>query len=254
MAAQYDYDLVCIGSGPAGQRGPSRRRRCGSGARGRAAGAIGGESLGFGTIPSKTFREAVLWFLGLERAGQFGITTGASSGTRSGASFAQLKSRVADVLAREGRIIEDQLRRNGVEVAAGTASFVDPHTLLIRGPGGERRVTSRYVLVAVGTRPAPPPGGTHDGATIVDSDEILAMSDLPRSLAVIGGGVIGMEYASMFGALGTAVTVIERRDRPLDFLDREIVEELMHQMRDRGVGSRASARRCCRSRSRRSRG
>jgi NAD(P) transhydrogenase len=236
MAAQYDYDLVCIGSGPAGQRGAVaaaklRKRALVVERRPR----IGGESLGFGTIPSKTFREAVLWFLGLERSGQFGIATGASAGTRGGASFVQLKSRVADVLAREGRIIEDQLRRNGVEVANGTASFVDPHTLQIRGPGGERRVTSRYVLVAVGTRPAPPPGGTHDGATIVDSDEILAMPDLPRSLAVIGGGVIGMEYASMFGALGTAVTVIERRDRPLDFLDREIVDELMHQMRDRGV-------------------
>lgn len=233
MAATYDYDLVCIGSGPAGQRGAVqaaklRRRVLVIEKRQR----VGGESLGFGTIPSKTFREAVLWFTGLEKAGQFGVAAG---GPRANATFPQLKTRVADVLNREGKVIEDQLRRNGVEVAHGIAAFVDPHTLILRGPDGERRVTSEFVLVGVGTRPSAPPGMADDGVTVVDSDDLLALDELPRMLAVIGGGVIGMEYASMFATLGVQVTVIERRERPLEFLDREIIDELMHQMRERGV-------------------
>ena len=233
MASTRDYDLVCIGSGPAGQRGAVqaaklRRRVLVIERRPK----VGGESLGFGTIPSKTFREAVLWFTGLERAGQFGVAAG---GPRANASFPQLKSRVADVLNREGSVIQDQLRRNGVDVAHGIAAFLDPNTLVIRGPDGERRVTADFVLVAVGTRPAAPPGFSNDGVTVVDSDNLLALAELPRSLAVIGGGVIGMEYASMFATLGVQVTLVEKRDRPLEFLDREIVDDLMHQMRDRGV-------------------
>jgi len=233
MASTYDYDLVCIGSGPAGQRGAIqaaklRKRVLVVERRPR----IGGESLGFGTIPSKTFREAVLWFTGHEKAGQFGVAAG---GPRANATFPQLKSRVADVLNREGSVIEDQLRRNNVEVAHGSAAFVAPHTLVIRGAAGERRVIAEFVLVAVGTRPAAPPGMVDDGISVVDSDDLLALDELPRSLVVIGGGVIGMEYASMFATLGVAVTLIERRERPLDFLDREIIDELMHQMREHGV-------------------
>jgi len=227
----FDYELVCIGSGPAGQRAAVqaaklRRRVLVVERRPR----IGGECLGFGTIPSKTFREAVLWFKGLERCGDFGF-----SPVGGGVTFAQLKSRVAAVLQREGQVIFDQLRRNGVAVAQGTASFRDPHAIAIAAEGGERVVTAECVLIAVGTRPTPPPGVATDGETVVDSDQLLALAGFPRSIAVVGAGVIGIEYASMLAQLGVPVTVIEKRERPLEFLDAEIVDELMHQMRDRGV-------------------
>jgi NAD(P) transhydrogenase len=231
LAERFDYDLVCIGSGPAGQRAAVqaaklRKRVLVVERRPR----IGGESLGFGTIPSKTFREAVLFFKGLDRGGEFGL-----GALRDGASLEQLKSRVGAVLDREGRVIADQLRRNDVAIARGSASFRDPHTIAIHGEGGDRVVTAANVLVAVGTRPAAPPGIAMDGVTIVDSDQLLALPELPRSIVVIGGGVIGIEYASILAVLGLTVTVIERRERPLEFLDREIVDELMHQMRDHGV-------------------
>jgi len=231
MTTSPDYDLVCIGSGPAGQRAAiqaaklrkkvllvERRLR------------VGGECLGFGTIPSKTFREAVVWWRELEHGGLFGLPT-----LRDGVKFEQLKSRVADVLAREARVIEDQLRRNGVTVVRGIATFRDATTIAIANDAGERTVTAGRIVLAVGTRPAAPPGVELDGRTIVDSDQLLGLAEAPRSIVVVGGGVIGMEYASMLGLLGIEVVVVEKRERPLEFLDREIVDELMHQMRDHGV-------------------
>ncbi len=231
VAGNDSYDLICIGSGPAGQRAAVqaaklRKRVLVIERRPR----IGGECLGFGTIPSKTFREAVLWFKSLERAEQLGSRAASGSPT-----LEPLKNRVAEVLQREGRVIEDQLRRNNVEIARGVAAFADPHTIVVRGENGERRVTADFVLIAVGTRPSDPPTLATDGATIVDSDQVLAIPEMPRSMTIVGGGVIGMEYASMLAALNVKVTVVEKRDRPLEFLDREIVDEFMHQLRDHGV-------------------
>jgi NAD(P) transhydrogenase len=237
MAENLDYDLICIGSGPAGQRAAVQAAKL----RKRALvierrPKVGGECLGFGTIPSKTFREAVVWYTGLERSAQFGGDLfGASGGSRGRVSFDQLRARIVDVRQREGRVIEDQLRRNGVDVITGTATFRDPHTLVVKNDGRERTVRGAFILVATGTRPAAPPGIECDSTTVVDSDQLLALPELPRSIVVVGGGVIGMEYASMLALLGVPVTVVERRERPLEFLDREIVDELMHQLRDRGV-------------------
>ncbi len=237
MVTNSEYDLVCVGSGPAGQRAAVQAAKL----RKRVLVVerrpkIGGECLGFGTIPSKTFREAVVWFTGLERCAQFGADLFGSGGaSRERVTFEQLRARIGDVRQREGKVIEDQLRRNGVDVLRGTASFRDAHTLVVQDGSGERTVRGTFVLVAVGTRPASPPGIECDGATVVDSDQLLALPELPRSVVVVGGGVIGMEYASMLGLLGVTVTVVEKRDRPLEFLDREIVDELMHQLRDRGV-------------------
>src|SRR5262249_56146811 len=120
----------------------------------------------------------------------------------------------------------------GKEVSrlVGEASFVDPHMLRLRSEVGWRHVTAERILIAVGTRPAPPPGVTTDGEAILDTDGVVRLKQLPRTLTVVGAGVIGIEYASIFAALGIAVTLVERRHRPLEFLDEEIVDELCHQM------------------------
>jgi NAD(P) transhydrogenase len=228
----YDFDLVCIGSGPAGQRAAVQAAKLGR----RAAviekrRCVGGICLDTGTIPSKTLREAVVAY-----------TTIAGKGDRlpwarleARPSCQQLLAGVDHVVRREVEVIEHQLRRNDVAVLAGAGRFVDPHTLEIHGEAGTRRVTAANVVIAVGTEPAPPPGLTADGEVILTTNDVVHLSHLPRSLAVVGAGVIGIEYASIFSAVGVHVTLVERREGMLEFIDREIVDELVHQMRNRNV-------------------
>jgi len=227
----YDYDLVCIGSGPAGQRAAVQAAKLGK----RVAvveklPCLGGVCLGTGTIPSKTLREAVLFF---NRVAAYDRPRTAPPGARATAE--QLLAKVDEVLAREQAVIEDQLRRNDVAVIRGEASFTDPHTLAVRWEGGWRQISAERIVIAVGTYPAPPPGVAADGEVVVTGDEVVRLKQVPRAMAVVGASVIGIEYASMFSALGVPVTLIETRARPLEFLDREIVEELIHQMRHRNV-------------------
>ena len=228
-APAYDYDLVCIGSGPAGQRAAVQSAKLGK----RVAvvekqPCLGGVCLGTGTIPSKTLREAVLFFNRVSSQDR-----ARASGARPTAE--QLLAKVDEVLAREQRVIEDQLRRNDITVVYGEASFADPHTLAVRSDEGWRRITAEHIVIAVGTQPAPPPGVAADGEVVVTGDDVVRLKQVPRAMAVVGGSVIGIEYASMFSALGVPVTLIEKRARPLEFLDQEIVEELIHQMRHRNV-------------------
>jgi NAD(P) transhydrogenase len=228
----YDFDLVCIGSGPAGQRAAVQAAKLGK----RAAviekrRCVGGICLDTGTIPSKTLREAVISYTTI--AGRGERLPWARVDTRP--SGEQLLAGVDHVVAREIEVIENQLRRNDVTLLAGTASFADPHTLEIEAEGGRRRITAANVVIAVGTDPAPPPGAQADGQVILTTDHIVRLSRLPRSLAVVGAGVIGIEYASIFSAVGVNVTLVERRETALEFLDREIVDELIHQMRSRNV-------------------
>jgi NAD(P) transhydrogenase len=231
-AAAHEFDLVCIGSGPAGQRAAVQAAKLGR----RAAvvekrRCVGGVCIDTGTIPSKTLREAVLTFSGL--AGKGDRLPWARLESRP--TCEQLFSGVDRVIAREIEVIESQLRRNDVTVLPGTASFADPHTLVIEADGSRRRVTAAHVLIAVGTQPAPTPGVKSDGDVVLDTDDMVRMKQLPRTMCVVGAGVIGIEYTSILAALGVAVTLVERRDRPLEFLDREIVDELLHQMRSRNV-------------------
>lgn len=232
MATSYDYDLLCIGSGPAGQRAAVQAAKLGR----RVAMVerrmgLGGSCLTTGTIPSKTFREAVLHFAALRdhperrRFARFEYRPTAE----------QLLDRVERVVQDENTVIEDQLRRNDVAIFRGAASFVDPHRVAIESADGRREVTADRILVAVGTRPADPPGVPADGKVVLTSDDITGLDRLPKSIVVVGAGVIGIEYASMFAAVGVEVTVVDRRDRPLEFLDHEIVDELIHQMRRRKV-------------------
>ena len=231
MSATYDFDLLCLGSGPAGQRAAVQVAKLGYRAaiveKGRV---VGGVCVDTGTIPSKTFREAVL---GVTRPA--GSQPGSRPMQTQRPTIEQLLTRVTDVTRRECDVICQQLERNDVTVIWGRATFQDPHTLVVEFENGGHTVTADRILVAVGTQPACPPGAAPDGEVILTSDDILNMKTLPHTLAVVGAGVIGLEYASMFSALGVNVTLVEKRDRFLEFLDHEIVDELMHQMRKRGV-------------------
>jgi len=223
MTDPYEFDLVAIGSGPAGQRAAVQASKLGK----RVAVIeksrdVGGVCVETGTIPSKTFREAVS-----------AMTGGPATGARPTA--AQLLARVSDVVRREIDVLDNQLRRNDIAVIRGEARFQDPHTLLVRSEAGFRPVRAEKIVVAVGTRAVTPPGAVVDGEVAITSDDIIRLKRLPRAMTVVGGGVIGIEYASIFAALGIEVTVVERRDRILDFADREIVDELIHQMRKRNV-------------------
>jgi NAD(P) transhydrogenase len=229
---RYDYDWLCIGSGPAGQRGAVQAAKVGK----RVAvveklRCAGGACVDSGTIPSKTLREAVVFFSGL--GGRFDRRRQVRAESRPAAP--DLLSRVGDVVAREVEVVENQLQRNDVSVLRGEAAFEDPHTVMVQTDGAARRVTADRILIAVGTAPAPPPGVPADGEVVLTSDDVIRISRVPRTMVVVGGGVIGIEYASMFAALGVNVTLVERREHPLEFLDREIVEELIHQMRNRNV-------------------
>jgi NAD(P) transhydrogenase len=224
------YDLVCIGSGPAGQRAAVQAAKLGK----RVAvvekqRSVGGVCIETGTIPSKTFREAVRGF-GAERPGSRGET-----GPRVRPTMEQLLKRVASVIRRESEVVQDQLGRNGIELVHGRASFVEPHLIRVESTHGVRTIGADHVLIAVGTRPAEPASVRPDGSTVILSDDVLGLAALPRSMAVVGGGVIGIEYASMFAALGVQVTIVDKRPRPLEFIDQEIVDELIHQMRKNDV-------------------
>jgi NAD(P) transhydrogenase len=217
-----ELDLLVIGSGPSGQKAAIQAAKLGK----RVAvlekqRCVGGVCIETGTIPSKTFREAVSGF----------STRNGLGGPRARPSMEQLLGRVAEVIQREVDTVQDQLTRNEVEVVRGRATFVDPHTLSVESGSGRRTMRSANVLIAVGTRPAEPRGVKPDGNTLILSDNILELQKLPRTMVVVGGGVIGIEYASMFAALGIQVTVVDKRPRPLEFIDYEIVDELIHQMR-----------------------
>jgi len=232
MSATYDFDLVCIGSGPAGQRAAVQAAKLGQ----RAAviekrRCVGGVCIDTGTIPSKTLREAVMVFSGLTgRAERLPWTRVDSRPTA-----AQLFTGVDAVIAREVEVVERQLRRNDVTLISGAASFVDPHTLVVHAEGGRRPVSAANIVIAIGTEPAATPGVEADGEVILNTDQVVQLKHLPRAMTVVGAGVIGIEYTSIFATLGVAVTLVERRDRPLEFLDREIVDELIHQLRNRNV-------------------
>jgi NAD(P) transhydrogenase len=232
MPEPYDVDLVCIGSGPAGQHAAIQATKLGK----RAAVVermqiVGGVCVATGTIPSKTFREAVLSFVAQDSL--FDGHVGHHLKRRPTAE--ELLRRVDTVIQREAQVVEDQLWRNDIQLLRGEASFKDPHTLMVVSAEESRTVTADRILIAVGTQPAVPQGVNVDGDIILTSAQVKQMKHLPRRMGVVGGGVIGIEYASMFAALEIDVTVIDKRERLLELVDEEIVEELMHQMRNHDV-------------------
>ncbi len=226
-----DYDLVVVGSGPGGQKAAIAAAKLGR----RVAivdrkQMVGGVCINTGTIPRKTLREAVLYLTGMHQRDLYG----ASYRVKEDITIGDLTARTQHVIGREVEVVRNQLLRNHVHMVTGSASFVDDHTLAVDGPDQVRLHADR-IVIATGTEPARPREVEFDDRRVVDSDGILSLESIPGSMVVVGAGVIGIEYASMFAALGTKVTVVDARPTMLDFCDNEIVESLQFHLRDLAV-------------------
>src|SRR6202035_3437474 len=229
----YDYDLLVIGSGPGGQKAAIAAAKLDR----RVAvverpDMLGGVCLNTGTIPSKTLRQAILYLTGVDQREIYGQ----SSRVKDDITIADLTARTSHVVTRENDVVRNQLTRNRVTIIPGTARFIGPTEVEIDDAGGgSRKVSAEKIVIATGTVPARPSSVAFDDKTIIDSDGIINLERVPRSMVVVGAGVIGMEYASMFAALGTKVTVVEKRMSMLEFCDEEVVEALKYHLRDLAV-------------------
>jgi NAD(P) transhydrogenase len=231
MARQYD--LVVIGAGPAGQKGAVQAAKL------KKSAVIvekephpGGICLYTGTLPSKTLRETVMFYQGFRKRMLRGVSCQLDKAT----TLADLMYQKDTVIEHERAIISDQLMRNDVQVIRGLAAFADSHRIMVTGPeGGQTELHAEYVLIATGSRPQHPACIPRVEAPIFDSDTILKINRIPRTLMVLGGGVIGCEYACIFAALGTKVTLVDRRKQPMRFMDEEITAALSFHMRDMGT-------------------
>jgi NAD(P) transhydrogenase len=227
-----ELDLLVIGSGPSGQKAAIQASKLGK----RVAVAerrerLGGVSIHTGTIPSKTLREAVLELLAQRPLDVLDPTRVEESDQ---AVLEQLMDRTARVVAAETAVVREQFRRNRVGLLPGQARFEDPNTIKIED--NDEPIRARRIIIACGTRPARPESVEFDDLTVIDSDGLLKLEHhVPRTMTVVGAGVIGLEYASMFGALGTKVTVVDKRDRVLPFLDQEIGEAFQYMLRRKNV-------------------
>lgn len=227
------FDLIVVGSGPAGRRGAIQAAKLGKKVLVIEQGKrVGGVSVHTGTIPSKTLRETALNLSGWRERGFYGR----SYRVKQEISAEDLRQRLIITLNHEVEVLEHQFARNRVQHIRGKASFVDPTTLeVIKDDGESVHVSGTSVLLAVGTKPFRPDYIPFDGKTVLDSDELLEIGGLPRSLVVIGAGVVGIEYATIFSTLDTQVTVIDPKATMLDFIDKEIVEDFTYQLRDRNM-------------------
>ena len=232
------YDFVVIGSGPAGRRAAVQAAKLGKSVlvienRRR----VGGVSVHTGTIPSKTLRETALNLSGWRERGFYGRAYRVKKEIDGG----DLSMRLHKTLDHEIEVLEHQFQRNGVRTLAGEARFLDAHRLAVAGDGDEVVVRGERILIAVGTAPYRPANIPFNDINILDSDSLIANPPVPRSLTVIGAGVIGIEYATIFSAMDVPVTLIEPRATVLDFVDREVIDDFIHQLRDRGMTIRLGA-------------
>jgi NAD(P) transhydrogenase len=229
------YDLIVIGSGPAGQRAAIQASKAGKKvALIEKREVIGGVCINTGTIPSKTMREAVIHFSGFHYQAIYGM----NYRVKEKVTMADLSFRVHHVIKTEIDVTQSQLSRNNVEMLTGQASFVDPTHIDVANSRGTSRIEAPYVVVAVGTKPAASAKVPVNGRNIIDSDQVLMITDMPRTLIVVGGGVIGVEYTCMFAILGVRVILVEKRPRLLEFADSEMVEALSYHLRDSRVTMR----------------
>jgi len=231
-SAVGQYDLLILGAGPAGEKAAAQ-----AGYFGRRVAIVerapepGGAGVHTGTLPSKTLRESALYLSGHRNRELYGIAVE----LEAGATLPVLMARKAAIAATESARIRDNLKRHNVDYFTGHGRITGPHTVSVTSSGGTIELHGEYVLIATGSRPFRPPGIDFDDPRIHDSDEILTIERLPRSLAILGGGVIGCEYACMFAALGTDVTLVDSRDAILPFLDKEIVDRLTSAMQNLGI-------------------
>jgi NAD(P) transhydrogenase len=229
--AHYDYDMLIIGSGPAGHRAAIQAAKLDR----RVAvvekqDVVGGVSINSGTIPSKTLREAALRLSGYRERGLYG----ASYSVKQHITMRDLLFRVDHVISNEIDVARHQLVRNGVDILTATAAFLDAHRLRLEPVAGgmHQEVSAAFIVVAVGTVTARDPLAPSDGQYVFTCDDLLRLDQLPRSLAVVGAGVIGLEYACIFAALGVRVILIDARTQLLPFVDREIMDALVYHLRE----------------------
>jgi NAD(P) transhydrogenase len=226
------YDLLVIGTGPAGQKAAVQAAKLG-----KKVGIIerkdvvGGVCINTGTIPSKSLREAVLYLSGFRQRNLYG----AGYRVKQTITIEDLAFRTNHVIKNEIQIVRNQMTRNRVELIAGSASFLDPHRLRIDHATGSVDHTADFIVIAVGTEPARPPHVPFDDHGIIDTDGLLRLKRIPDSLVIVGGGVIGTEYASILATLGVPVVLIDKRPRLLEFVDAEIIAALQQQLKDIGV-------------------
>lgn len=237
MTIQYDYDLVVLGSGPAGQRAAIQAAKLDK----RVAvierkTVVGGVSVNTGTIPSKTLREAVLYLSGYRERNFYG----ASYSVKQNITMADLLLRTDQVIRHEIDVTRHQMIRNRVELISAYGSLVDAHTIRLEHTDSHtvRTVTTANIGIAVGTEATLDSHIPFDGQRIITSDDILKLDCLPRTLTVVGAGVIGCEYASMFATLGVRVTLIDKRPKLLPFIDEEMSDALTYHLRENRVTMR----------------
>lgn len=218
MPSRAQYDIIVIGSGPSGQRAAVQAAKLKKKALIIERDWIGGSCLSTGTIPSKTLREAALL-----------------SNPAHPAQFNEVMKRKFWVVDEESKVILEQLNRNHVEFRQGQASFVSPHVLKIDSATGTSEVEGQFVIIGTGTRPARPPDVIFNDDSIFDSDTVLGLREKPETMAVLGAGVIGSEYASIFARMGVKVTLMDARDRLLSWMDPEITQALEKQFLINGI-------------------
>jgi NAD(P) transhydrogenase len=218
MSSHFQYEMVIIGSGPSGQRAAVQAAKLGKSVLVIERDWIGGSCLNTGTIPSKTLREAAL-----------------NSSLENPAHFEDVMKRKFWVIDEETKVITEQLKRNKVEFKQGQASFISAHQLKVESPTGTFTVEGKYIVIATGTRPVRPTDIPFNDHTIFDSDSVLSVLSKPASLAVVGAGVIGSEYASIFARIGVKVTLIDQRDRLLSWMDKEITDTLEKHFKANGI-------------------
>jgi NAD(P) transhydrogenase len=227
------YDFIVIGSGPAGKRAAIQASKVGKSTLLIEKGKIvGGVTVHTGTIPSKTLRETVLFLSGWRQRGIYGR----SYKVKDNITAEDLTQRLLSTLSHEVEIIQHQLMRNNVDIMYGHARFKDEHMVVVEDTEGVvTEFSADKILICVGTKTRRPENIPFDGETIVDSDEIINLHQIPKKLLVVGGGVIGLEYATIFKALDIDVTILESNEFILGFVDKEIVDELVHNLRDTNI-------------------
>jgi len=226
------YDLLVIGTGPAGQKAAVQAAKLG-----KKVGLIerkevvGGVCINTGTIPSKSLREAVLYLSGFRQRSLYG----AGYRLKQTITIEDLAFRANHVIKNEIQIVANQMARNRVDMLSGSASFLDPHRLLIDHASGSSEHSADFIIIAVGTEPTRPDNVPFDDCTIIDTDGLLKLKHIPESIVIVGGGVIGTEYATILATLGVPVDLIDKRPRLLEFVNAEIIEALQQEMKDIGL-------------------
>ena len=226
------YDLLVIGTGPAGQKAAVQASKLG-----KTVGLIerkevvGGVCINTGTIPSKALREAVLYFAGIPQRSIYGTP----SRSKKTITIEELSLHAHYVIKNEIKVVHDQMARNRIDMISGSASFLDPHRLRIQHRDDMIEHSADFIVIAVGTEPSRPSDIPFDDTSIIDTDGLMTLKHLPSSIVIVGGGVIGTEYASILAAMGIPTTLIDKRPRLLEFADAEIIDMLQQKMKELGV-------------------